>query len=290
MNKNLHLLRVIGIRAVALAAVLVLGATNCDAAVIFEAGGNATTASIQPTVDAFRAGLGTLNPNQPVSFTGGRREINWDGVPAGSQNPFPGNFFNGNVVGRARGIEFATPGTALAVSGAAGDPTFEFGDVTDAGYGVTEFASFSPAKLFAPLGSNLTDVLFFLPGTTTPAVSLGFGAVFVDVEYTTSTRMDFYDKDGNLLLSRGVLPSSTSSEGFSFLGAIFDTPSLFRVRITSGDAAIDAISATSSFDAVVMDDFIYGEPTALAAVPEAGTMALVAGGLLAAGLLKRRRN
>jgi hypothetical protein len=41
-------------------------------------------AAITDTVDAFRAALGGgLNPNNPVSFTSGRREINWDGVPDG---------------------------------------------------------------------------------------------------------------------------------------------------------------------------------------------------------------
>jgi type II secretory pathway pseudopilin PulG len=40
-----------------------------------------SAAAIQSAVDAYRADLGTLNPNVAGSFGSGRREINWDGVP-----------------------------------------------------------------------------------------------------------------------------------------------------------------------------------------------------------------
>ena len=75
-------------------------------------------AALLPTVDAFRSRLGVQNPNQPGSFGEGRREINWDGVPDGSAdpNPFPADFFNENVAGRARGVVFATPGSGFLVS------------------------------------------------------------------------------------------------------------------------------------------------------------------------------
>ena len=43
------------------------------------ASAGATPASIQASVDAFRADLGTLNANVVGSFAKGRREINWDG-------------------------------------------------------------------------------------------------------------------------------------------------------------------------------------------------------------------
>src|SRR4051812_42532028 len=85
--------------------------------------------SIQAAVQSVRDGLGTLNANLPASLPDGRREINWDGVPAAlsSPNNFPGNFFNGDIPGRARGIEFSTPGTGFRVSSSAGQAPVEFG-------------------------------------------------------------------------------------------------------------------------------------------------------------------
>src|SRR5690348_10364597 len=44
---------------------------------IFTAAGDIT-----PSVNAFRDALGNLNANTPGSQAGGRREINWDAVPA----------------------------------------------------------------------------------------------------------------------------------------------------------------------------------------------------------------
>jgi len=54
-----------------------------------------TPAAIQSVVDQFRADLGgALNPNNGQSFTNGRREINWDGVPDNfsAPNNMPANF------------------------------------------------------------------------------------------------------------------------------------------------------------------------------------------------------
>jgi hypothetical protein len=48
--------------------------------ITFSVGGDDTPASIQPTVDAFRAALGNPNNgNAPGPLAQGRREINWDG-------------------------------------------------------------------------------------------------------------------------------------------------------------------------------------------------------------------
>jgi hypothetical protein len=74
-----------------------------------------------------------------------------------------------------------------------------------------------------------------------------------------STKIEYFDVNGNLLFSRNVLPSPTRRGGLSFLGVGFDTASVFLVRITSGDRVLKA----PNFDVVVMDDFIYGEPQAL---------------------------
>src|SRR5947209_5562146 len=94
------------------------------AAIVTSASGS-NAASIQAAVDAFRASLGTLNPNVAGSFDTGRREINWDGVPdaLSAPNALPANFFN---VNSPRGVVFSTGGTGFEVSGNAGVAPIEF--------------------------------------------------------------------------------------------------------------------------------------------------------------------
>src|SRR5215212_11262318 len=149
----------------------------------FSAAGSAI-ADIQAQVDAFRLSLGTLNPNVAGSFGVGRREINWDGVPDtfSAPNNLPGNFFN---VNSPRGVVFSTPGSGFQVSANAGIGPVEFGNI-DPAYPAF-FAPFSPQKLFTALGSNIVDVNFFVPGTSTAALTRGFGAVFSDVDVANIT-------------------------------------------------------------------------------------------------------
>jgi hypothetical protein len=136
------------------------------------------TGDITTAVNDYRTLLGTLNPNVAGEQPGGRREINWDGVPATFTNNdlFPGNFFN---VNSPRGVVFATPGSAFRISDNG------YVDVNAAYAG--EFNVFSAPKLFTARGSTVTDVTFFVAGSTTPALVTGFGSVFADVGLETST-------------------------------------------------------------------------------------------------------
>jgi len=231
-----------------------LASVNAD---VFEASG-ATPADIQTAVDAFRSFLGQNN-GIGGTFPNGRREINWDGVPANFSAPnlMPPNFFNSNS---PRGAVFFTLGTGFQVSANSINPTntpVRFGNIHPVYPDL--FSTFSPQKLFTALNSNITETLFFIPGTTHSATSTGFGAVFTDVNTDDSTRIDYFDVNGNLLFSRNVLPGPTDRGSLSFLGVGFDTASVFFVRITSGNR----ILKTPNRDVVVMDDFIYGEPRAL---------------------------
>jgi hypothetical protein len=207
---------------------------------------------------------GTTGP-QPT----GRREINWDGVPAqfdNGDNLFPGDFFNSNV---KLGAVFTTPGTGFR-----NDSTLFTG--VDSSY-ANQFAFFSANKIFAPVGSNVLDVTFRVPGTATPALSSGFGAVFSDVDTPAATHLDYYANDGSLL-GRYEVPVRTDSSGLSFVGVKFDSVAVARVRITLGTGALGAgvadVSAggtplpTDVADLVVLDDFLYGEPQPAPSAPQ----------------------
>jgi hypothetical protein len=246
--------------------------------------GGSDVASILATVDAFRADLGTLNPNVPGSLGSGRREINWDGVPDtfAAPNNLPADFFN---VNSPRGVVFASPGNAFQVSANAGVGPVEFGNI-NAGY-PSVFTTFSAQRLFTALDSNIVDVRFFVPGTTTPATTAGFGAVFTDVDLSDSTRMDFFDAGNGLLFSRAVLPGIAADESLSFLGVSFTQGSVIsRVRITSGNVALGAnTNDGNELDVVAMDDFIYAEPSR---IPEPLTISLLLVPFLANAWLRRR--
>jgi hypothetical protein len=225
--------------------------------VVFEASG-ATPADIQTAVDAFRTFLG---PNRGVggTFPDGRREINWDGVPDAFSAPnlLPANFFNSNS---PRGAVFFTLGTGFQVSANSINPTgtpVRFGNIHHVYPAL--FSTFSPQRLFSALNSNITETLFFIPGTAQSATTTGFGAVFTDVNFDHSTNIEYFDVNGNLLFSQNVLAGPTNRGSLSFLGVGFETASVFFVRITSGNR----ILKTPNRDVVVMDDFIYGEPQLL---------------------------
>ena len=217
------------------------------------------------------------------SFGGLRREINWDGVPTAQAdpNPLPGNFFN---VNSPRGVVFSTPGTGFLVSANAGDSApalFGFAN---------EFQVFSPQRLFTAVNSNVTDVQFFSPGTSTAATTSAFGLVFVDVEGAGLTTLQFFDTNNALIYSRSALVAG--NQGLSFLGATITGGSISRVRITSGLNTIvsNGVLGNPNDDVVVMDDFLYAEPIQFtAAIPEPSTYALMLAGLGALGFVARRR-
>jgi hypothetical protein len=236
------------------------GAPLAAAVPVSATGANA--AAIQATVDAYRATLGTLNPNQAGSVGSGRREINWDAVPDqfAAPNNLPLQFFN---INSPRGAVFSTPGTGFQVSANAVNPTntpIEFGNLNPT-Y-PTIFQTFSAQKLFTPLGSNVTDVTFFVPGSNTPATVSGFGAVFTDVDAANVTSIQYFDFNGTSL-GTFFVPATAGSETLSFLGVTFNAGErVGRVRITTGNAALGPNDAPPGTDIVAMDDFIYGEPMA----------------------------
>jgi hypothetical protein len=212
---------------------------------------------VSGSVAEFRGLLGDpVNGATAGSQAAGRREINWDGVPANLTNnaAFPGDFFNTRS---PRGLVLATPGAGFRISdgGAAEvDPAF-----------ATEFAAFSPRKTFLPEGSNVTEIEFRVPGSGQAAAVRGFGVVFSDVDRQGNATVEFFGRGGSL--GRFEAPAHGTGSSLSFLGVVFEERAVTRVRIVSGNAAVAAgvrdVTAGGTADLVIMDDFLYDEPQAL---------------------------
>jgi hypothetical protein len=216
---------------------------------------------IGPAVARYRALLGPDNGGAPGGDPDGRREITWDGVPDGlaSPNSYPRDFFNAKTAPRARGALLSTPGSGLRVSADSDNPAGaapRFGDINPT-YAAA-FRTFSAERLFSPVGSNVVDLRFRVPGTTTPAVVRGFGAVYTGIDRRESTAFEYFDVRGRSLGSFSVPPGRKK---LSFLGVAFAKPVVARVRIEYGNRALGP-DETGAIDVAVMDNFIYGEPVA----------------------------
>lgn len=238
------------------------------AAPVVRQGSGADTAALQAIVDLFRADLGGSNNGVGGSFTSGRREINWDGVPDNFAEPnnFPVDFFN---VNSPRGVIFNAvedeTGAALnqfAVSSttASGVPV-RFGNL-NANYS-TVFTTFSAQRLFTVRNAHILEVNFAIPGTNIPATVSGFGVVFTDVDSSTGGNRSLirvYDKNGRQL---SAASAPVSDNGLSFVGISFNAGErIARVVIESGNAPLSSTNndGVNGVDVVAMDDFIYGEP------------------------------
>jgi hypothetical protein len=234
---------------------------------VFQAAGP-SAASIQSTVDQFRGALGLgNNANNPGPLASGHREINWDGgSPTNAATTLTGTplttFLN------TRGAHITTRGSGFVQA-----PPSGLADTFGNSSYATIFHAFSPLRLFSPIGSNLTEVEFSVPGSNgnTPATSTGFGVVFTDVDSPdgsspkdrtgnrhASTFIEYYGAHGELLFTSNA-PASPGDGNLSFIGVVFADARVARVRIIAGDAAPGPNDDRT--DIVMMDDFLYGEPT-----------------------------
>ena len=233
---------------------------------VFQAAGP-TVSSIQGLVDQYRAALGNPNnANAAGPLLSGRREINWDG--GGTATTIAPSPFTGFLV--TRGALFTTSGSGFVQAPLDGLVT-TFGNATYDNI----FQTFSSPRLFSPIGSNITEVDFFVPGGgNLPATTTGFGAVFTDVDQPdgsgpgkkrgnrgASTLIEYFGVNGELLFSSFVA-ASPGDASLSFFGIVFKDARIARVRITSGDDA-PGPDDDEKTDIVVMDDFIFGEPQPL---------------------------
>jgi hypothetical protein len=209
-------------------------------------------------VNEFRNHAGSTLNTFPRGSVNGRREINWDGVPADFISPrlFPSSFFNSTDPaapdGRKRGLVYSPNDAALLVS----DKGFSEVDTAMK----RQFAQFSKNKLFSPKGTTTSEIRFMVPGTNIPAFVTSFGLIFSDVDNAEATVVAVYD--GIKLI--GIAKAQTADKKFSFVGLHTHSSKITRVKIISGNTVLAAgIQEGVMNDIVVMDDFIYNEPVEL---------------------------
>jgi|CXWL01.1.fsa_nt_gi hypothetical protein len=252
-----------------LAPCLLMCASVSVAAPVIRQGSGANPSALQSIVDLFRADLGGVNNGVGNSFTSGRREINWDGVPDNfaAPNDLPNDFFNNDS---PRGVVFHTvledAASALnrfAVSSStASGVALRFGDINPS-YTST-FQAFSEERLFVARGAHATLVRFYKPGTNLQATVKGLGVVFADVDSSSGggrSLITFYGPDGNQLPGAASAPALNG--GLSFIGVSYNAGERIAYAIIRHGTHAPTSTNTdgaNGVDAVVMDDFIYGEP------------------------------
>jgi hypothetical protein len=246
------------------AAVMLAGASTAQAAPTrFEASGS-TASAINAKVADFKAALGSANAAGSPAANGGYRDITWDTVPG-----------TDDQVTTLQPDAFKSDGLYLlankpTVSEHPSNPLVPL--LADARFSsinqsyANTFTAFTGEKLFAPIDSNVTGVVFLIPGSTNAGRAAGFGAVFTDVDTAGATRIQYFGADGTQLLDQAV-PIGT----LAFAGATFSEGAVVTaVRITNGNAALSTtVSDSASTDVVAMDDFVYGEPTDGDTIPAA---------------------
>lgn len=215
------------------------------------------TGDISSKMNEFRQALGAQLNTTPGS-TGGRREVNWDGVPPEFLNkPLTQNFFNtpgSNVPAtRQRGFVYSSGINNFQVS----NDGFKSINASTA----SSFTAFSGSQTFANVGSNLWDVSFQVPGEDVSATIKGFGLVFSDVDLPNSTFVEYFN--GAESIGKFFAPVHDANTNLSFLAVYFMKATITHVRVGHDgmltEGGVD-ISEGGQKDFVVFDDFLFNEP------------------------------
>lgn len=212
---------------------------------------------IAPKLAEFRTSLGQLNTTPGA--TGGRREINWDGVPDTLLNKrLPSNFFNpvgsGASASLQRGLLYGEGDFEVSAT--------NFLHINSEA--ATEFQAFSGAKVFANVSEFAWPVGFQVAGQNKAAFVSAFGMVFSDVDVEGSATLEFFD--GEKSLGEFGVPAHGNSTKFSFLGVQFPNHKITKVRVHHQGRLVEGkkdISQGGTDDLIVIDDLIYSEPVAL---------------------------
>lgn len=219
------------------------------------------SAAIIASVNQFRSMLGD-SLNTAPGKTGGRREVNWDGVPPTftNNNNFPLDFFNATDPnlpnGRKRGLVYLNNGSPIRI-----DST-SFSEI-ESSY-ADQLLPFSKKRAVISASSVVSEIVFKVAGTDTDAFVKGFGIIFTDVDDASSTYLEFFN--GSKSLGVFYAPQRNATGGFSFLGVHFPDEKVTRIKITAGNAVaapgVKDLSSGGSKDVVAYDDFFYSEPKA----------------------------
>jgi hypothetical protein len=209
---------------------------------------------ISPKLNEFRSSLGQLNTTPGAA--GGRREINWEGIPDNLLNkPLAKDFFNpvgdGASPSLQRGLvyddgEFQASANFFAHLNSEAS---------------SEFKAFSGNKVFANVSDLEWPVGFQVAGQSTPASVKAFGIVFADIDAENSVSLEFFE--GEKSLGKFFAPAQNADSKFSFLGIAFQNRQVTKVkvhhqgRLTAGGKDI---SQGGTEDLIVIDDLIYSEP------------------------------
>lgn len=139
-----------------------------------------------------------------------------------------------NTVSR-RGAAFSTSsGDRFRVSAGSANPTHtpvRFGDINPQYPRI--FRHVHPRAAVLAAGTAQTYVRFFVPGASTPAQVKGVDAAFTDVDSSTSTKIELYDRWGARLRWNYVPRGTTAHQSLSFLG-VETNAKVYSVKITSG--------------------------------------------------------
>ena len=218
------------------------------------------------TVVALFQGIlgGAINGGGPAEDPYGQRRITWDGRAL----PFymPSNFFANGFVDR--GLTVVSKTNKFVVSNPSDGSDYLFDSINPEAS--KDFTAFSAPRLFAALDDTEIELLFSVPGTNGAKKGFisGFGAVLVDVDLESTTEIIMKDSDGCEIASGFVEPNPG---GFSFLGLKVDDKVVSTVEMYLGTEELDGEESDSftrdralkkgKKDIVVMDDFLYDEPT-----------------------------
>lgn len=225
---------------------------NSDNVVVVSASGDITI-----RVNDFRQLLGDKLNTAPGA-TGGRRKINWDGVPDDLLGkPLPLNFLNNTEVGapasQQRGLVYEFNESFIVSK-------TNFAEINPEASG--EFSAFSGSRTFANTSSSLWGIGFEVPGQDVTATVRGFGIVFSDVDLANNTSIEFFNESKSL--GRFFAPVQSQGSKLSFLGVYFKDQRITGIKVQHGNGLLTQgekdISAGGSADLVILDDFLYDEP------------------------------